>query len=174
MATQVISGARVVLKFGQFVLGYCINVGVTSAINYQPINVLGTLAVVEHVPVAYTVEMNASVSRIAALSRLAATATELGGNAGDDKIQSSSPGTPDVANPQSPRIMPAYNADGQEILKSGELEATIVDVVSGDAIMKVFGVRCSNKSVEFAAGSAVAENLTFVAKVAQEKGVDLV
>ena len=63
MQSEVFSGARSVFKLDQKPVGYAIGVSGTTGINYQPLNVLGHLEVVEHVPVSYTVEMSANLAR---------------------------------------------------------------------------------------------------------------
>lgn len=158
--TEVLSGARSVLKLNEVIVGYCVGVTLTTGINYQPISVIGSLAVVEHVPVAYTVEMSANMARIAKVSRL--------NSAQGFPTRAGQPTS--AANAQSPQIMPAYGTDGLPILKSGELEATIFDTVLGKTLYKVTGVKCQNKSFDIAPGGAVTENCTFVARIVNETG----
>ena len=69
MQSQVFSGARAVFKLGGDPVGYALGTNGTTGINYNPIQVLGHLEVLEHVPVAYTVELNANLARLAS-SRL--------------------------------------------------------------------------------------------------------
>ena len=169
MKTQVFSGARAVFKIEGKVVGYTVGLSGTAAINYQPLNVLGTLAVVEHVPVAYTVEMNSQFARIAGAS--GGSATSRLANVQNGIPQPS--GIPEAAKSQSgesPQIMPAYSENGVPILESGELTATVFDVVTASTLYTVSGVKCSSKAWDIAHGSMVTENCAFVARIMNEGG----
>lgn len=162
-ASTVFSGARAILKIGTGNVGYVMNCAGTTGINYQPLNVLGHLETVEHVPVAYTVEMTASMARVANVTRLnTGTSTDFPGR--KDSIDGSA---------NSPQIMPSFgiSGDGQGILTSGELQGDVFDrVTGGEALYTIKGLKCSQKSWEIAAGSMVAENCTFVARIQGERG----
>jgi len=157
-ASSVFTGARAVLKVGNKPVGYAINCSGTTGINYQPLNVLGHLEVVEHVPVAYTVEFTASLARVATASRLntAATFPSLSAN-----IEG---GT------ESAQIMPAFADDGSPILQSGELTAVIQDRITKGSLYTISGVKCAQKAWEIAAGAMVSENCNFVARIMAEEG----
>lgn len=164
MSTSTIfSGARAVLKLDQKAVGYVVNCSGTTGINYQPLNVLGHLEVVEHVPTAYTVELTASLARVASVTRLntGAQANFAGTFAGID------------GGADSPQVMPSFgiDGDGSVILTSGEMQADIFDrVLGGSALYTIKGVKCSQKAWEIAAGGMVAENCTFVARIQGENG----
>jgi hypothetical protein len=162
-ASTVFSGARAILKLAQAAVGYVVNCSGTTGINYQPLNVLGHLEVVEHVPTAYTVEMTASLARVASVTRL--------NSGGAANFPGTLTGVDSGAD--SPQVMPAFGVDGtgSAILTSGELQADIYDrVLGGAAIYTIKGVKCSQKAWEIAAGGMVAENCTFVARIQGEKG----
>lgn len=155
MATsEVFTGARALLLFGTTVVGYAVACTGTAGITYQPLNVLGNLAVEEHVPTAYTVEFSAQLARLAKFSRL--------------KAQSSFPGRYSANGKSSPAIMPSYGSDGTNILKSGELVANIQDIITQKNVYSVESVKCSQKSWEATAGGFMTENATFVARIMNE------
>lgn len=161
-ASTIFTGARAILKLASQAVGYVVNVAGTTGINYQPLNVLAHLEPVEHTPTSYTVEMTASLARVANVTRLASGAqanfpnTIQGVDAGVD----------------SPQVMAAFGADGTPILTSGELQADIMDRVNAgaEALYTVKGVKCAQKAWEVAAGGMVAENCTFVARIMTEAG----
>jgi len=157
MQSQVFSGARAFLQIGRETVGYCLAMSGTTAINYQPIEVIGSLAVIEHVPTGYTVEMTAQLSRLSAFTRLAKST---GINVAEGSAQAVV-GT-------SPQIMPAYGNDGLAILETGELVANIQDVILKKTIYKIKGVKASQKAFDIGARAPVAENVTFVARIMSE------
>lgn len=159
--SSIFSGARAILKLGAAAVGYVVNCSGTTGINYQPLSVLGHLEVVEHVPTAYTVELTASLARVATVTRL---------NTGK---AASFPGTVSTIDGgvDSPQVMAAFGDDGTTILTSGELQADIFDRVQGGAsLISIKGVKCAQKAWEIASGGMVAENCTFVARIQNEKG----
>jgi len=158
MQSEVFSGARCVFKADGKPVGYALGVSGSSAINYQPLSVLGHLEVVEHVPVGYAVELSANLARIA-------RATRVGNFANFPGLRSDVEG-----GLESPQIMPAFGANGLSILQSGELSAVIYDVVTQSSLYTISGVKCSNKAWDIQAGGMVAENCTFVARILAEGG----
>lgn len=158
MQSEVFSGARAVFKLDGKPLGYAIGVSGTTGINYQPLNVLGHLEVVEHVPVAYTVEMNANLARIAKATRLQSS-TDFPGLRGDVE-----------GGLESPQIMPAFANNGLSILQSGELQSVVYDTVTQTSLYTISGVKCAQKAWDIQAGGMVAENCNFVARIAAEGG----
>ena len=158
MQSQVFSGARTVFKLGGLPVGYALGCGGTTGINYQPLEVLGHLETVEHVPVSYRVEMNANLARIAATSRLSSY-PQFPGLRPDIEGQTT-----------SPQIMPAFGTDGTAILTSGELTAVIQDIVTSTTLYTIQGVKCSQLSFEIQAGGMVSENATFVATIMNQGG----
>jgi hypothetical protein len=158
MQSEVFSGARCVFKIQGKPLGYALGVNGQSGINYQPLSTLGHLEVVEHVPVAYTVELSANLARIAKASRTNSYANYPGLRA-------------DVEGGlESPQIMPAFGSNGMNILTSGELQAVIYDVVTQKSLYTISGVKCSTKSWDIQAGAMVSENCSFVARIMSEDG----
>jgi len=158
MKSEVFSGARAVFKVGGKPVGYALGCSGTTGINYQPLSVLGHLEVVEHVPVAYTVELTSNLARIAKSSRL--------------KSFQNFPGLrSDIEGGlESPQIMPAFGGNGLTILQSGELQAVIYDIVTKQTLYTISGVKCSQKAWDIQAGGMVAENCTFVARISNEGG----
>lgn len=162
MATsQVFTGARSIFKLGGVIVGYSLGVSGTTGITYQPIQVLGNLAVQEHVPTAYTVELSAQMSRMANFTRLAKA---------ESFPQRDSESTGENSGGKSAQVMPAFGANGLNILQSGELKAEIVETISGLPLYTIEGVKASQKAWEVAAAGAVAENVTFVARICNENG----
>lgn len=157
-ASQVFTGARALLKIGNDAIGYCLGVSGNTAINYQPLQAIGHLEVLEHVPVAYTVEMQANMSRLAGFTRLSPGTTFPRSTAAIE-------GTSD-----SPQVMPAFGTDGLAILQTGELTVTIYDRVTQKTIYTISGVKCAQKNWDIQGGGAVAENCTFVARIMNEDG----
>lgn len=158
MATsQVFSGARAQFKIDGDFVGYSLGCTGVTGINYTPVQALGHLEVLEHVPTAYTVEMTSNLSRIASVTRLAP---------GDLT------GTPENL-VKTPQLMPAFGPtgySGKAILESGELKATIYDRVLEKTIYTITGCKASQKSWDATAAGAVAENITWVAKTMSEEG----
>lgn len=162
-SSTIFSGARAILKLAQAAVGYVVNCSGTTGINYQPLSVLGHLEVVEHVPTAYTVELTASLARVAKVTR-----TNSGTSANFPGTFAGIDGGVD-----SPQVMPSFGVDGDGtvILTSGELQADIFDrVLGGAALYTIKGVKCAQKAWEIAAGGMVAENCTFVARISGEAG----
>lgn len=158
MQSEVFTGARAVFKLDNKPLGYAIGCSGTTGINYQPLNTLGHLETVEHVPVAYTVELTANLARLAKATRLAGFNNFPGLRA-------------DVEGGlESPQIMPSFGSNGLNILQSGELQAVIYDIVTKETLYTISGVKCAQKAWDIQAGGMVAENCTFVARIANEGG----
>lgn len=156
MQSQVFSGARTVFKLANQPVGYALGCNGTTGINYQPLNALGHLETLEHVPVAYTVEMSANLARVAQASRLA-------------PFQNFPGLRPDIdGSLTSPQIMPAFGTNGLNILQSGELTAVIYDIVTQNTLYTIQGVKCSQKAWDIQAGGMVAENCNFVARITNE------
>ena len=165
MISQVFSGARTVFSIntgtgGARVVGYALGCSGTTGINYQPLEVLGHLETVEHVPVSYRVELSANMARISTGN----TNNPIGSRVSDNSTYGNETST-------SPQLMPSFNAtNGLSILQSGELEATIKDIVTDSVLYTIRGVKCSQKSFEIQAGGMVSENCTFVARISLEGG----
>jgi hypothetical protein len=158
MQSEVFSGARCVFKLEGKAVGYAVGVSGSTVINYQPLATLGHLEVVEHVPVSYAVELSANLARIAKSTRLASYQNFPG-------LRSDVEG-----GLESPQIMPAFGTNGLNILQSGELQAVIYDVVTQSSLYTISGVKASQKNWDIQAGGMVAEQCTFVARIAAEGG----
>ena len=159
MKSQVFSGARAFLKINGTIVGYMLAVSGTTGINYAPIEACGSFAVIEHVPIGYTVEMTAQLSRLAQFTRLAqATGVQV------------SDGSAQAVEGDMPQIMPAHGTDGLAILESGELTAVIQDRVTNTSVYTIAGVKASQKAFDIGGRAPVAENLNFVARLIEEDG----
>ena len=156
MKSEVFSGARAILKLNGTIVGYCLAMTGSTAINYTPIDACGSLAVVEHVPVGYVVELTAQLSRLARFTRL---------NTGEFVTPE---GVAQAAEATSPQIMPAFAGDGMSILTSGELTAVVQDVVNKISVYTVKGVKCTTKAWDVSGRAPVAENCNFVARLMVE------
>jgi len=157
--SKVFTGARCRFKVGESFVGYALGCTGSSGINYTPIQGLGHLEVIEHAPSAFVVEMTTNLSRVVLDS--AGKGTRL---AGADFTGTSETMT------DSPQIMPAFGEDGMNILKSGELTSYIYDRVTEKSLYSITGCKASQKSFDCSGAGAVAENVTWVARIMHEFG----
>jgi hypothetical protein len=144
MATgNVLTGARARFSLNGVKVGYATGVSVRESITYEPIKVLDTIQVVEHVPTDYDVSMTADLVRIVG-----------------ETIKSLS-------------WFPAQGATPEEhltnILASGELKATIEDNETSQIVMNVEGVRISERNVNVSARGVVGTNVSMVAIRARDE-----
>lgn len=158
MQSEIFSGARAVFKLDNKPVGYAVGCSGSTGINYQPLSVLGHLEIVEHVPVAYSVELSANMARIA-------KATRTNNYNNFPSLRSDVEG-----GLQSPQIMPAFGTNGLNILQSGEMQAVIYDIVTKQTLYTISGVKAASKNWDIQAGGMVSENVTFVARISSEGG----
>jgi hypothetical protein len=162
MQSQVFTGARSIFKLGVSVVGYALSVSGSTAINYQPLRTLGNLAVTEHAPIEYSVELSAQLSRIVNHTRLKETTAKFPARVNEVPNR--------LMKDQSSQIMPAFAMDGLPILTSGEMVSYVQDTVTTENLYTIKGVKGSSKGWESSASGAVAENCQFVARICNENG----
>lgn len=138
---QVLTGARARLSIKGQVVGFATNVSVTERTDYEPIEVLGRIEVLEHAPVGYSVSMSAGFVRLVNYALR---------SAGVD-------------------IAPKIGQDAEQHLANiyqhspGGMEAVIEDPISGQAVMVLTGVRVTEHTFNVSARSLWSENVSFVA-----------
>lgn len=132
-----LTGARAKFSIGGVVVGYARNVAVTEEIEYQPVEVLGNVQVEEFVPVAYRVRFTASMFRI-----IGETIKQAG-------------------------WFPPVGADTDEhlenILITGDLNAHIEDIKTGDTFCTLEQVKVASHNFTVDARGIVGEDMEFVA-----------
>jgi hypothetical protein len=144
MATgNVLTGARARFSINGVKVGYATGVTVREAITYEPIKVMDSIQVVEHVPTDYDVSMTADLVRIVG-----------------ETIKSLS-------------WFPMQGATPEEhltnILASGELKATLEDNETAQIIMNVEGVRISERNMSISARGVVGTNVSMIATRARDE-----
>jgi hypothetical protein len=138
MPTQTFSGARALFHLNNYLIGWAGGVSGEEVVDYQPIDVLGQLAVREHVPVAYRTSLSAQVFRIIN-SPLKRFRTEDG---------------------SSFAVFPKE----AEILQTDGYSATITDKLNDGIVAAQFeGVKASGHTFDTSARGIVSENISFVA-----------
>jgi hypothetical protein len=140
---NVLTGARARLSLNGVKVGYATGVSIRETITYEPIKVLDSIQVVEHVPTDYDVSMTADLVRIVG-----------------ETIKSQG-------------WFPQQGASPSEhltnILSNGELKATIEDTATGQIVMNVEGVRISERNVQVNARGVVGVNVSMVAIRARDE-----
>lgn len=134
---RLFTGARARFSIDGVKVGYARNVAVTEEIQYDPVEVLDNVEVEEYVPVAYRVTFTASQFRI-----IGETVKSLG-------------------------FFPANGANTEEhlenILISGDLNATVEDTKTGKIFATLEQVKVASHNWTIDARGVVGEDLTFVA-----------
>jgi hypothetical protein len=144
MATgNVLTGARARLSLNGVKVGYATGVSIRETITYEPIKVLDSIQVAEHVPTDYDVSMTADLVRIVG---------ETIKSQGWFPQQGTSP-----------------SEHLTNILSNGELKATIEDTATGQIVMNVEGVRISERNVQVNARGVVGVNVSMVAIRARDE-----
>jgi len=145
MATgNVVTGARALFKIEGVKVGYATGVAVREMIAYEPIKVLDSIQVQEHVPIDYEVGLTADLVRI-----VGTTIKSLGwfpeqGSSPEDHLA--------------------------KILSSGELTASIEDTAGdGTILMNIEGVKISERNMAVGARGVVGTNVTMVAIRARDE-----
>jgi len=127
------SGARAIFLIDGSPIGFAGGVSGEETIDYEPVDVLNLLRVLEHVPVAYRVSMNAQIFRVI-----------------NQSIKQQG-------------IMPARNGEDLNIINKADLTAAIQDKVTNETAQLFLGVRCSGHTFDVTARGIVSENVSFVA-----------
>ena len=133
---RIITGARSRLSFKGKIVGYCRNVTLSENIETEPVDVLDNIRTEEHVPIAYRVNMSASMFRIIGSTL------------------------------KSEGLFPKSGADSREhlinILTSGELTATVEDTKTGKIYSEVQGVTITSHNWTIDARGIVGEDMEAV------------
>ena len=130
-----LSGSRTGFFIGGVAVGYAAGVSGGEQVNFEEIEVLDLLETREFVPVAYKCSLSAQIFRLIGKSL---------------KALSIFPATP------------GGDKDDLAILTSGDLEATLVDKVSGLTYGKFIGVKCSGHDFDVSSRGVVSDNVSFV------------
>lgn len=148
MATRVLTGARSIFEINSRPIAYAGGVSGEESIDYEAVDVLDIIRVVEYCPVGYRASLNANLFRIVGTVRAAAVAPGAGPGGeitGGGSIKQLG-------------IMPRENF----ILRSGSLTATIKDRVhAGLTAYRFEQVKAASRSFDLNARSLVTENISF-------------
>lgn len=134
---MVLTGARAIFSLNGKKVGYAKGCTFSEEIEYQPIEVLDNIEVEEFVPVAYRCRMTASMFRIIKESLKAAGFFPPTGESSSKHLTN--------------------------ILTSQDMFATLIDSVTGAALVTVQQVKISNHSWTVDARGIVGEDAEFVA-----------
>jgi hypothetical protein len=144
MATgNVITGARVKFSLGGAKVGYATGVTVREMITYEPVKVLDTIQVSEHVATDYEVSMTADFVRIVNTTVKTEGWFASQGATPEDHLTN--------------------------ILASGDLVACIEDSKTSTVLMNVEGVRVSERNINVVARGVVGTNVSMVAIRAKDE-----
>lgn len=144
MATgNVLTGARASFSLDGQKVGYATGVTVREMITYEPIKVLDTIQVSEHVPTDYEVSMTADFVRLVGTTLKTEGWFAKQGVTPEDHLTN--------------------------ILASGELTASIVDSADAQIIMNVEGVRISERNMNVVSRGVVGSNISMVAIRARDE-----
>ena len=131
-------GARAIFSINGITAGYATSCSYSSNYNYQPLNVLGSLEVVQHLPMSSGVTLTANNFVL-----VGTTLRTLG-------------------------FWPSVGVNAQEHLRNlvaiAELTATIEDVVTNTIVASFVGVRVESSSIQVSSGNIMAEDVTFVVR----------
>ena len=139
----VITGARARLSIDGVKVGYAAGVSVRESLTHEPIKVLDSIQVSEHVPVDYDVSMTADLVRIVGTT-----------------IKSQGWFASQGASPEDHLT---------NILNVGELTASIEDSKTGKILANVEGVKITERNFSVSARGVVMTNVSFVAKRARDE-----
>jgi hypothetical protein len=139
MATgNVVTGARAKFSIDGVKVGYATGVTVREMITYEPVKVLDSIQVQEHVATDYEVSMTADFVRIVGSTIKSSGWFPKQGTTPEDHLTN--------------------------ILASGDLTASIEDVANGGlVIMNIEGVRISERNMNVVARGVVGSNVSMVA-----------
>lgn len=140
---RVWTGARCRFTLNGVVIGFAVNITAREEIQYDPIEAVDNIEVLEHVPVAYRASMTASQVRI-----VSETVRQLG-------------------------FYPAVGKTAEEhllnILNQEDIIAQLEDRKTSVIVARVFGVKLATRDFTVNARGIVNEDLTFVAiRIADE------
>jgi hypothetical protein len=155
-ATDVLTGARVGFFWGDLPVAFAAGLNGEENIEYAPVEVLNSLEVVEHTPVAYRCSFNASMFRRIATNnkgpRVATNGEISSVNSGE---QEHARNTPNDSNPLIPKI--------NDILVTEGVSAYAQADNGADTLYTFTESKCTSRSFDIPARGQVVENLAFVA-----------
>ena len=141
--SKVVTGARARFSLNGQKVGYARSVNLNEEIDWRAIEVLDNIRVQEHAPVAYNCAMTAEQFRIVG-----------------DTLKSRG-------------FFPSAGANASEhlrnIILSGELTATLEDVITGELLATVESVRIASTNYTVNARDVTGENVTFVAILVKDE-----
>jgi hypothetical protein len=138
MPLAIATGARIRFQLGGATVGLATRAGVNEEINFQPIEVMDNIEVIEHVAVGYTSGLNASQVRI-----IGETITSLG---------------------YFPRKGQTAADFLRNILIAPDLVAQLEDSQTNIIIARIMGVKLQGRNFTVDARGVVNEDLTFVSR----------
>ena len=158
---NVLSGSRAVFELGlaggdSKKLGYAFGVDVDEEIMHEEVQVLDSLSVIEHVPVAYRVSMSAEVFKTVPAD--AAAGATLGAPSLSNKPAY-------VGSLRSLQFMPKMGTADINALKQVNMTAKLFDSGAANQVLgHVEGCRITSARFSLRARQIVAENVRFVAQ----------
>lgn len=144
--THTFTGARAIFYFNGEQVGYATGCSGSEEIQYEPVDVLNSLATIEHAPVGYRVTFTATVFRTIGFGGVSNNAT--------------APGSLKEQN-----IFPKYD----QILRIEGCDCSVVDTISKKIIFKLEQVKTASYQWSITARGLSAQNLTFVAIRAKDE-----
>ena len=136
MTTRTMGGCRGLIRYNGQPVGYTTNFSWTEVTNYQPIELIGNVAVSENTPLGYTVSANASMFRTFADGTMSGI--------GSLKTQG---------------IFPKE----KDILTTVGAEVLLFDSVTGKPMAQILGVKASTTNYTAPARGVIGVDVGFVA-----------
>ena len=134
---KVLTGCRARFSINGVKVGYATGVNLRESITYEPVKVLDSIQVSEHVPTDYDVSLTADMVRIVGEDLKAAGYFAAQGASPEEHLTN--------------------------ILNTGILTATIEDSNTAQIVMNVEGVRIAEQGVSISARGVVGVNVSMVA-----------
>lgn len=138
MPSEVFTGVRARFSINGVRVGYAVGVTIRETLVHEPIKVLDSIQVIEHVPVDYEVSLTADVIRLV-----------------DKPLKSLG---------WIPKQGATPKAHLDNIMALGELVAQIEDNQTGRVVAVVEGVRVQEQGMNITARGVVGQNVSMVAK----------
>lgn len=136
--TNTLHGARAIFSIGGVRAGYAQNVAYSSSYSLQPMSVLGSVEIIQHIPTSYTATLTCNNFRL-----VGTTLRTLG-------------------------LWPKLGTTAQEHLRNlvniAEITASIEDIQTNAVIMLAEGVRIESESVSISAGNLIASDVSLVVR----------
>jgi hypothetical protein len=144
--TNTFSGARAIFRVNTDKVAFASGCSGGEEIQYEPVDVLDNIETQEHVPTGYRVNLSAEVFRT--IKGVTGAQAPKDGTYGSLKEMG---------------IFPKAGADPLNVLKSGEMSASITDRLTQKTIMQVERVKAASHNFSVTARGIVGQNVTFVA-----------